>query len=328
MSGKKGATSIRDPIIIVAAPRSGSSLLLAALSAHPDLWSLYKESNQILEGPFHPELRGADSHALSEDDLDVMTREQILEDFFKSAGNLERLPLARHVPLRGRGRPWYSTTISMVSLPFKRPPIRLVEKSPRNTLRIPFIRKLFADARFIHLTRDARANIASLYGGWQDPLHYNVRPLPEGFRLNGYDGSHWCFVLQPDWRSLDGSSLVDACADQWRACNEHCLRDLREMPAERVFRLKFEDLVRSPATSLAEIATWADLDAKPFARFSDGLPVVQRSTSPTGMIRDTLPGEIEAILPHLAALRTQMGYADPFTRSDAPDTRNGAGAEG
>jgi len=327
MSGRKADASFRDPIIIVAAPRSGSSVLLAALSAHPDLWSLYKESNQILEGPFDPQLRGADSHALSDGDLDVTTRERILEAFFKSAGNLERLPLARRVPLRGRGRPWYSTAISMVSSPFKRPPIRLVEKSPRNTLRIPFIRKLFADARFIHLTRDARANIASLHGGWQDPLHYNVRPLPDGFRLNGYDGRHWCFVLQPGWRSLDGSSLVDACADQWRACNEHCLRDLQEVPAERVFRLKFEDLVRSPATSLSEIATWADLDAKPFARFSGGLPVIQRSTKPPGTSRGALSGEVESILPRLAALRTQMGYADPFTPSDATDTRNGAGAE-
>ena len=157
MSGRNADRSIRDPIIIVAAPRSGSSLLLAPLSAHPDLWSLYKESNQILEGPFHPATEGSECHALSEGDLDVMTRERILEAFFKSAGNLEKLPLARHVPLRGRGRPWYSTAISIVSSPFKRPPIRLVEKSPRNTLRIPFIRKLFR-GRPVHPPDQRRAS--------------------------------------------------------------------------------------------------------------------------------------------------------------------------
>jgi hypothetical protein len=308
MSRRNADGLIRDPIIIVAAPRSGSSLLLAALSAHPDLWSLYKESNKIFEGPFHPRLRGNDSHALSDEDLDVPTRERILATFFKSVGNLERLPFARLVPLRGRGRPWYSASIAALTRPFKRPPIRLVEKSPRNTLRIPFVRELFPDARFIHLTRDAPANIRSLYGGWQDPLHYNVYPLPDGFRLDGYHGSHWCFVLQPGWRSFDGASVVDACADQWRVCNEHCLRDLRAISPDNVLRVKFEELVLSPAMCLAEIAAWADLDAKPFARFSKGLPLIQPSTMPHGATGDSISGEIEAILPRLGGLRTELAY--------------------
>jgi Sulfotransferase family len=299
---------IREPIVILAAPRSGSSLLLAVLSAHPDLWSLYKESNRILEGPFHPRFRGWASNVLTEDDLDAGSRAWLPRRLFDDAGNLERLPLARFVPLRGRGRPWYSAGIAMASRPLKRPPIRFVEKSPKNTLRIPFLRALFPDARFIHLTRDPAANIASLFRGWRDPHRHNVYPLPDGFHLSGYKGTHWCFVLQPGWRSFDGASLIDVCADQWRACNEHCLRDLRAVAADRVLRMRFEDLVAEPSTRLSEIARWADLDPKPFARFARGLPVIQPSARSHGGTDHRLPPEVDPAVSRLRRLSAELGY--------------------
>ena len=38
-----------------------------------------------------------------------------------------------------------------MTAPLKRPPIRIVEKSPKNVFRIRFLRALFPDARFLHL---------------------------------------------------------------------------------------------------------------------------------------------------------------------------------
>lgn len=299
---------IRDPIIILAAPRSGSSLLLAALSSHPELWSLYKESNPILEGPFRPDLLQRDSNVLSAADLDAGMRRQLMKTFFESAGNLESLPFARFIPLRGRGRQWYTSGISLLTKPFKRPPIRLVEKSPKNTLRIPFVEELFPDARFVHLVREPRANIASLYGGWQDPTHHNVYPLPDGFRIQGYEGRHWCFVLEPGWRSLEGARLVDVCADQWRSCNDNSVRDLRHLPTDRVIRVKHEDLLKDPVACLKRIAAWAGLDPRPFDRFSKGLPVIQPSTRPNQDARSRVDSEIDSVLPALATLREELGY--------------------
>ena len=87
---------IRRPIVILAAPRSGSSALLTALSTHPDLWSRYRESNDLLEGPFNPLETGASSNALTEEDLDPETRELLLRGFYRTMGNLERLPFAAH----------------------------------------------------------------------------------------------------------------------------------------------------------------------------------------------------------------------------------------
>jgi hypothetical protein len=301
------ADLIKDPVIVLAAPRSGSSLLLAALSAHPDLWSLYKESNPILEGAFHPSGRGWESNALVAEDVDGQ-RAALHRAFFDAAGNLERLPFARIVPLRGRGRGRYTDVISILTRSMKRPPIRLVEKSPKNTLRVPFLRALFPDARFIHLTRDPAKNIESLYGGWQDPDRHNSYLLPEGFRIRGYRGKHWCFVLQPGWRSLDGADLLDVCADQWRACNEHCLRDLAAVPDPRALRVKFEDIIARPYESLARIAEWADLDPRPFARFAKGLPVIQPSTPAQRAARREVSDRVGSVLPLVASVRADLGY--------------------
>jgi len=299
---------IRDPIVILAAPRSGSSALFAALSAHPDLWSRYRESNRLLEGPFDPRLTGATSNALTEDDLDDGTRSLLLRRFFDTVGNLERLPIVRSLPLRGRGRRRVSEAIAVVSRPFKRPPIRIVEKSPKNTLRVPFMRTLFPDARFLHLTRDPRGNIASLYRAWQTPGRYKTYPLPPGYRIVGYSGAAWSFVLQPGWERLDGRTLVEVCADQWRACNETCLEDLGKVEEAAVLRVRYEDLVAHPHDTLRRIAGWADLDPVPFERFEAGLPVIQSATKPDPQKWLTMRQEIGSVIEQIQDVASALGY--------------------
>jgi hypothetical protein len=300
---------IRDPVVILAAPRSGSSALFAALSAHPDLWSRYRESNQLFEGPFDPILTGAPSNALTEDDLEEDTRGTLLRGFFDSVGNLERLPFTRHITLRGRGRRRISEAIALLTKPLKRPPIRIVEKSPKNTFRVPFLRALFPDARFIHLTRDPRGNIASLYRAWQMPGRYKTYPLPPGFRVVGYSGSEWSFVLQPGWDRLDGRTLVEICADQWRACNEACMRDLRSVGPEVAMRVRYEDVVAHPMEALGRIAGWAHLDPAPFERFAAGLEAIQATSKPHPDKWRGLQREIGSVLGQVEDVASTLGYS-------------------
>lgn len=42
----------------------------------------------------------------------------------------------------------------------------LIDKSPRNSLKIPFIREIFPNARFIHILRDGRDVTLSIYKEW------------------------------------------------------------------------------------------------------------------------------------------------------------------
>jgi Sulfotransferase family len=294
---------IERPIVIVAAPRSGSTLLFSILSTHPALWSLYTESNSIIEGPFHPSSRGSDSNALDARDLDAGSRDALVRAFYRRAGNIERVPLGRHLPIRGRGTPRMARMLAFVSSPWKRPPIRLVEKSPKNTLRVPFMRELFPDARFLHLTRDPRSNIASLIRGWRSDRH-KTYPLPDGFSIEGYASDRWSFVLQPGWRSLDGRSLADVCADQWLACNRACVDHLDASD----LRIRYEDLIGQPEPTLDSVATWADIDPDPFGRYEQDLPVVQTRTRPDADKWLALRDEVEGSLPLVRDLAQRLGY--------------------
>ncbi len=293
-----------DPIIIVAAPRSGSTLLFSLLSAHPVLWSRYRESNDLLEGPFDPRQTGAASNALDDSDLDAETAARLRLAFYRSAGNLERLPLGRCLPIRGRGRMPAGRMIELLSRRWKRPGIRLVEKSPKNSLRVPFMRALFPGARFLHLVRDPRTNVASLARAWSMPDRHKTYPLPPGFRIRGYEHDSWSFMLQPGWRSLEGHSLVEVCIHQWRACNEACLRELDQ----NALRVRYEDLVACPATVLSAVADWAHLDARPFDRFKRRLPVVQTRTRPQPDKWISMKDEVEQTLPGAADVSAALGY--------------------
>ena len=50
--------------------------------------------------------------------------------------------------------------------------IRMLEKTPKNSLRIPFLAAVFPEARFIYLHRDPREVLASMMEAW------TIRTLP------------------------------------------------------------------------------------------------------------------------------------------------------
>lgn len=300
-----GVELIQRPIIILAAPRSGSSLLLQLLSSHPDLWSLYEESQDVLAG-FHPSKRGWESNVLTESDLDAPTRTELHREFFSRSGNLERLPLVRLLPLRGRGR--FGRFISSVSSWFRRPPIRIVEKTPHNALRVRFLRELFPDALFLHLTRDPRTNIPALYRSWLNPDQYLAFPLWGDFEIEGFHGTHWSFILPPGWREMNGKPLADICAFQWRAANEFPLNDLSNVDPSQSLRTRYEDILEDPRRALGRIAEWANLDPGPFQRFKGNLPRINVTRNRRASEWAMPPEELDRVLPTVADVAARLGY--------------------
>src|SRR6266511_32776 len=271
---------IERPIIIVGAPRSGTSILFQVLSTHPDLWSLYRESQPIIEARFDPRKRGLESNVLGADDLDEQTRIRLEREFFARVGNIEGLlpPLARAIPLIARVK--LSKWMVKLGQSRKRSPLRIVEKTPENSFRIRFLMKLFPDAQFLYVIRDPRGSISSIYRGWHQPLKFKTYPLPSGFRIHGYDGKRWSFGMPPGWRSYDGCTLMEVCAFQWRAYNEACLHDL-PVPNGNVLQVRYEDLVRMPAAELARVAAWGGIDYAQLERFGARLPVVNSRSKPS-----------------------------------------------
>jgi hypothetical protein len=303
----EGSDLFLEPIVIVGAPRSGTSTLFATLYSHPALWSLHREARHILEGPFHPARRGWDSQRLTEADLNDALRREVHLAMFHEMGNVERLPLGRLVPLRGRGRPRVARALALLSRPLRRPPLRIVEKTVENCLRIPFLVRLFPDARFLHLTRHPRTNIAALYRAWHHPERFQDFPLPEGFIIRGHRGSHWSTILPPGWRACNGKTLTEVCAFQWRSAHEHCLLGSASLGPERYLQVRFEDLVGQPREVLRRISRWASLDPRPFDRFERRLPRIN-------VLRGSLPDadvpqeDLERATDEVAGLAEQLGY--------------------
>jgi hypothetical protein len=79
---------ISKPIIILGAPRSGTTILQRCLALHPDIWHLPGESHAILEGPFHPRQSEYESNRVTADDVNEGVAEQLRRRFYRLAINL------------------------------------------------------------------------------------------------------------------------------------------------------------------------------------------------------------------------------------------------
>lgn len=242
---------LERPLIIISAPRAGSTLLYEILQHSPDFWNLDGESHSVIESIPHlrPEARDYDSHRLVAADAAPETRRALRAAFI---GNLQDRDGRKYV-----GVP-----------PAERPAgVRFVEKTPRNALRVAFLNKLFPDGLFVFLHRDPRENISSIMEAWRAPGFWQFRG-----DLPGWDREEWCMLLPPGWREMKGRSLEEIAAFQWRASNELAINDLAEIPSHRWVALDFADLVERPASVVEALCSFSG------TRYDDRLRAV--STAP------------------------------------------------
>lgn len=140
----------------------------------------------------------------------------------------------------------------------------MVEKTPSNSLRLPFVDAVLPSAKYIHITRDGREAVAAIYNKWctkasgvtgskerarlarrlaearpRQIVHYvpelagrllhSQHPRPWGPRLPG---------LAEMTRDLP---LIEVCALQWRWCVESLVRDAPTV-GDRIMTVRLEDL--------------------------------------------------------------------------------------
>lgn len=297
-------------------------MLFNVLSAHPELWSLYRESASIIERHFPVAMTAGSSDLVEYPDVDDDIAAAIAQSFAEAVGNMGsghllltngvssflRTPFGRRlmkVPVISDLR------LSMIYSRIKRHPnrqeIRIVEKTPENSFRVQLLRQVFPDALFLFITRNPRSSIASIHAGWTESTEFRRFRFPADFGLTNYDSRWWCFGLVPKWESLNGSGVMEVCARQWVLYNEYCRRDL---PTEdgRTLKVSYEDMVTDGAEVLRKIAKWADLDPSPFNRFGHSLPVVNTFTSPQATKWRRFEVEINKIEPLICDEARILGY--------------------
>jgi hypothetical protein len=205
-------------------------MLFEVLARSDRFWSLGDESHEVLEGPFHPRLRGWESNALAAADLDAATAAALVGEFERRAqpGRLRRAKQDRR--RQGHGGALARLGYALVRLQSGAAQlraghaIRLLEKTPKNCLRIPFLQALFPDARFVFLRRDGRPTVSSLIDAWRAGGRYVTYHLPTPVHIAGRVGDEWCFLLPRGWRALAGAPLEEVCATQWLAAVRPCRR--------------------------------------------------------------------------------------------------------
>lgn len=247
------------PVFIVSAPRSGSTLLFEALQGHPGLWTLGDESHAEIENipGLSPRDRDFESNVLSAADASSEVRDSLLANF--------ALQLRSH-----GGERWLNSAVP------KSQDLRLLEKTPKNALRIPFLEALFPDALYLFIYRDAAENLGSMLDAWQSGRFVTYADLP------GWSGPPWSLLLPPGWRALTDRPLAEVVSYQWRTANASILRSLATLPKQRWRVLDYATLVADPAGVIGRAAEFLGLGPAPGLRQSleAGLPMSRYTVSP------------------------------------------------
>ena len=271
-----GADALRleRPIIILSAPRAGSTLLFELLARLPGLYTLGGESHAIIEGlpSLHPRNRGYASNELSASDAPGWLA-QVL-----------RMRFARALIDRDGSRATESSSGQ----------VRMLEKTPKNALRVEFLKQVFPDARFLFLHREAPASLGSLIEGWRSGRFVTYPKLP------GWRGMPWSFLLTSHWQRLSPDSVSAIAAEQWSVSNCSILDALTPLPRERWLSVDFSELVHAPRRALERICDWAELSLDPSLLPSLGgaLPLSSFTLSaPAPDKWRRYQADIEAVLP-------------------------------
>jgi uncharacterized protein (TIGR03032 family) len=215
---------ITRPVFIVSSPRSGSSLLFETLAKSPDLFTIGGESHQVIESVpgLRPIDRDWESNRLEAADATV-PRVDALRDRF-----VARLHDRDGNPARG--------------------PVRMLEKTPKNALRVPFLQAAFPDAAFIYLYRDPRETVSSMLDAWRSGRFTMYPDLP------GWTGTPWSLLLVPGWRDLIGRPLGEVVSRQWATATTILLDDLEALDPDRWCVASYDQLLGDPQGEMERLA--------------------------------------------------------------------------
>lgn len=253
---------LKQPIIILSAPRAGSTLLFEQLQKIEGFWSIGGESHIVYASLPHLRFENAnrDSGCLTGKHADASTKAQ-----FKAA----LLYLVRN----SKGK-------SLGSLPVGQQPthIQLIEKTPRNALTIDFLLTIFPHAKFVYLHREAKANIASIASAWEEGQisgrFVTYANLPE------ISPRKWCFLLPRGWRDMRNRSIFDIAAYQWQQANHSIVDALQRLPEQSSLFVDYDEFIAQPQHTLKRIIDFSHINTVVNLPDKASLPLSKTTLTP------------------------------------------------
>jgi hypothetical protein len=143
---------MNKPIFIVGSPRSGTSILTWCLGQHANIFPV-PESNWM--GEFGLNVAASYQMGIARGDRTILSAMDISrEEFFATFGrSINDLILRHRLDLEKKRK---------MTRPPTEPKMRWVDGTPEYSLHIYALRKLFPEALFIHVLRDAREVVRSM----------------------------------------------------------------------------------------------------------------------------------------------------------------------
>lgn len=270
---------VKRPIFVLGTPRSGTTLLFRILQASSRVATWWPgEAHEVWEAEHHPALRGWTSNELGPEDATPETIKRIHREFYLTVGGRKRL----------------------------------LDKTPRNSLRVPWVDAIFPDATYVFLKRDGRDTVNSLINAWRSP-RYKTYQLPEPLAVEGVDGRWWKFVLYPGWQGDRTGPVERIAARQWSASIEGILAAKENIDDSRWTEISYEELVDDPVSEAERLVKFLDLPFEKNVRSkAEGLKTTAYNTvtpPERGKWRRENPEEIRSILSVIEPAMTKLGYS-------------------
>ena len=261
---------VQAPIFILGTGRSGTTILGIVLSMHRDvgflnepkaIWASVRDDEDLI-GSYH---RGPARYRLAEDDAPPA----LIGDLHRVYGFYLQFTMAQ----------------------------RVVDKYPELIFRVPFVRRIFPDARFLFLSRDGWDTCASIEN-WSTRLASDVGA--ETHDWWGVNRRKWTLLidqivpehsdLAPHAESLRELTDHRAMASvEWIVTMREGLRLANAYPQD-VLHVHYEDLCANPEKICARIGDFANLP--PDETFLNYAKTALRSTKSKPEF--PLPGMLEA----------------------------------
>ncbi|WP_281847380.1 sulfotransferase family protein [Olleya namhaensis] len=157
----------------------------------------------------------------------------------------------------------------------------IVEKTCANSLRLDYVYEVFPDAKYIIINRDGRDVVPSAMKRWNSSfdLKYTLKklryvPLTDLFFYVWKFGSNrlkktflkkeslsfWGPVYKGIHSDTANLPLMELCAQQWVHCAENTLKHREQIPAEKIFDVRYETFVNNPKQKMTELLSFLKVE--------------------------------------------------------------------
>ena len=237
-------TELRPPIFLIGNYRSGTTITQKLIGLHPDIVTWYEPRTLWL---YADPTRRHDEFA--EDDATPRVARYIRNRFLEYQ--------SRH----GNRQ--------------------IMENTPSNVLRVPFVHQIFPEAIFLYITRNPFSCVSSMEIKWQrtktlkglqrtlavtpvTQIHHYAKQFIKQIVAKKVLGQKYTPSYGPRYKGIERDlkeyGKLTVIARQWARGNRKAREDLARLGNGRVFSFRYEDLMQDPEPVLRAIYRHCGLD--------------------------------------------------------------------